>query len=330
MKQHIIIFILLAVAALTACEKTPEGILSKGDMEDVLFDYHLLQGMIDQMNSEQREENQRYLDAVLRKHGITQAEFDSSMVWYNRNGVLLKEIYKDLNDRYKALDEELKLKSGSNNILTTISQTGDTANIWTGNQLLLLRPKDLLNKEVFTLKADTSFYRKDKFKLYATVYFVREIRDERESNLTVGLTIEYKNGKTIGATRTVDYNGPLELGIDATDDEDIEALHGYFFYRGKETMRNLCIVSKMALVRMHDKTTPLPQPTDSIAGDTLKADSVALDTTPDLPHRHLTPEEVRLQNKTMDRIQIKAAPDVRTKNSYGPRRKKNAKKNSRQ
>lgn len=295
-------------------------------MEDVLFDYHLVQGMIDQMNSEQRQENQRYLDAVFKKHGITEADFDSSMVWYNRNGILLKEIYADLNKRYKDLDEELKLRSGNNNILTTFSQTGDTANIWTGDQLILLRPQYILNKEVFTLKADSNFYRKDKFKLYATAYFVKEIKDDRECNLNLGITVQYKNGKTIGTTRTLDYNGPIELSIDATEDEDIEALHGYFFYRGKETMRNLVLINQIALVRMHDKSIPPPTPADSLRADSVQTDSTEKDSTIKLPRRHLTPEEVRQQNKTKDRIQIKAAPDIRTKNSYGPSRRKNAKK----
>jgi hypothetical protein len=58
----------------------------------------------------------------------------------------------------------------------------------------------------------------------------------------------------------------------------------------------------------------------------VQTDSTEKDSTIKLPRRHLTPEEVRQQNKTKDRIQIKAAPDVRTKNSYGPSRRKNAKK----
>ncbi|MBQ9362703.1 MAG: DUF4296 domain-containing protein [Bacteroidaceae bacterium] len=325
MKQHLLL-ILLALVTFASCKKTPSGILSKGDMEDVLFDYHLTQGMIDQMNSEQRLQNQRYLDAVFQKHGITEAEFDSSMVWYNRDGVLLKEIYSNLNKRYKDLDEELKLKSGNNNLLTTFSQTGDTANIWTGDQLILLRPRNLLNIEVFTLKADSSFSRKDAFKLYANAYFIKEIKDDRDCYLTIGLTIEYKNGKTIGSCRTVDYNGPIELGVEASAKDDIEAMHGYFYYRGKETMRNLVIINQIALVRMHDKTIPPPAPADSLSADSVQTDSVEVDSVPKLPRRHLTPEEVRQQNKTQERIQIKAAPDVRTKNSYGPKRRKNAKK----
>lgn len=321
-KQYILIF--MALAAFAACKKTPEGILSKGKMEEVLFDYHLVQGMIDQMNSEQRLENQRYLDAVFQKHGITEAEFDTSMVWYNRNGILLKEIYADLNKLYKDLDEELKLRSGNSNMLTTFSQTGDTANIWTGDQLILLRPQHLFNKEVFSLKADTTFCKKDKFKLYATAYFIKEVRDDRNCSLTVGIIAEYKNGKTTGATRTVDYNGAIDLTLETSEEEEIEALHGFFFYRGTETMRNLALINKIAILRMHDHSIPRTTP-DSTKIDSASVDTVSLDSAPAVPRRHLTPEEVHKQNKTMERIEIKAMPEIRTRNSYGPKRKKKTK-----
>ena len=308
-----------------ACNKIPEGILSKEDMEEVLFDYHLTQGMIDQMNSEERMDNQRYLDAVFRKHNITEAEFDSSMVWYNRNGVLMKEIYANLNKRFKEFEGDLKLRHGNGNMLTSYTQDGDTANIWTGNPLIILHAKDRICKEVFTLKADSNFHRKDKYRLYATVAFIREIRDERECNLSVGLSIEYKDGKTVGTQRMVDYNGPLEVNVEAGNEADIEAVHGYFFYKGKKGIRNLAIINKIALLRMHDKSVPVtPAVTDTVAKDSVETDTVSKTL---LPKKHLSPEEVREQNKTKERIEIKLAPDVRTKNSYGPRRK-NAKKKS--
>ena len=319
------LFAAMLQCCILACNKIPEGILSKEDMEEVLFDYHLTQGMIDQMNSEERMDNQRYLDAVFRKHNITEAEFDSSMVWYNRNGVLMKEIYANLNKRFKEFEGDLKLRHGNGNMLTSYTQDGDTANIWTGNPLIILHAKDRICKEVFTLKADSNFHRKDKYRLYATVAFIREIRDERECNLSVGLSIEYKDGKTVGTQRMVDYNGPLEVNVEAGNEADIEAVHGYFFYKGKKGIRNLAIINKIALLRMHDKSVPVtPAVTDTVAKDSVEADTVPKTL---LPKKHLSPEEVREQNKTKERIEIKLAPDVRTKNSYGPRRK-NAKKKS--
>ena len=134
MRKLLPIFIL--VVCLFACEKASVGVLSRDKMKEVLFDYHLTQGMIDQMNSEQREESQRYIDAIFRKHGITEAEFDSSMVWYNRNGVLLKEIYEEIGKDYEELDHELKMQNGNTSILSSVTLGGDTTNIWTGNPLM--------------------------------------------------------------------------------------------------------------------------------------------------------------------------------------------------
>ena len=69
--------IILLILSIVACEKRPQGVMSSGKMEDVLYDYHLMQGMIDQLPSDERiEKGEDYINAVFEKHGITQAEFD--------------------------------------------------------------------------------------------------------------------------------------------------------------------------------------------------------------------------------------------------------------
>lgn len=326
MRKLLPIFIL--VVCLFACEKASVGVLSRDKMKEVLFDYHLTQGMIDQMNSEQREESQRYIDAIFRKHGITEAEFDSSMVWYNRNGVLLKEIYEEIGKDYEELDHELKMQNGNTSILSSVTLGGDTTNIWTGNPLMIFRPNGLANKETFEINADSSFHRKDKFTLYANTAFIKELNDDRNSNLSMGIMIEYKDGKTVGTNRLIDYNSPVNMTVESSEDKDIKSIYGYFFYTGSTTSRNIAVVNGIALIRIHDKTiaTPEPVPADTTAVDSTKSDTTV--TVKRRPTRHLTPEEVRMQNQTEDRIQIKAAPDVRTKNSYGPRRNNARKKNS--
>ena len=42
-----------------------------------------------------------YIESVFKKHGITQAEFDSSMVWFTRNPEVLTKIYEKVNARLK-------------------------------------------------------------------------------------------------------------------------------------------------------------------------------------------------------------------------------------
>ena len=87
---------------LLACKPSmPDDVLSPGKMEDILYDYHLADGMAyaeanyDQLGYKKMV----YREAALRKHGVTKAEFDSSMVYYYRHTEKLHDIYLNLAKR---------------------------------------------------------------------------------------------------------------------------------------------------------------------------------------------------------------------------------------
>lgn len=327
MKHLSYILILLCLLAVS-CEERPEGVLPPDELEEVLFDYHLTQGVLDIQPPESYTNNQRYLDAVFANHGITEAQFDSSMIWYTREAMQLKEIYANLNRRFTDLESALKLEAGNSDITLGLSASGDTANIWSTATTIILRPAPLQKKFVFSIQNDsTLFLRRDRLRMVANGVFFRENSEDRENSVEVGLIIEYVNGRTMGVNRTLVNNTPIELSIDASDEDDIRAVHGFFYYTGKTVQRNLAIITGIALIRMHDKTAPPPPaPVDTVKTDSLQADSTAQK--PKV-REHLTPEQLRERSRTKERIQIKAAPDVRTKNSYGPtRRKKKAPQNS--
>lgn len=64
----------------------PDGVLGAGKMEDVLYDYHMAQAMAQQMPGDSIAYYTRlYQEAVFMKYGITQSDFDKSMIWYERH-----------------------------------------------------------------------------------------------------------------------------------------------------------------------------------------------------------------------------------------------------
>ena len=80
-------WILFAILALflSGCKPSlPGGVLSKGDMENILYDYHLAQTMAER-NASRSIDERTYEDAVFRKYGVTQEQFDSSLVYYMRH-----------------------------------------------------------------------------------------------------------------------------------------------------------------------------------------------------------------------------------------------------
>ncbi|MCM1313044.1 MAG: DUF4296 domain-containing protein [Bacteroides sp.] len=329
MRKVILLFV--GLVALVACDSRPKDVLSKSAMEQVLYDYHLAQGMITNLPSDKRREMaDSYIKAVYEKHGITEAQFDSSMVWYSRHTKDMKDIYDNLYQRYKSVDEEMKLKSGSSEMGYFFAENGDTTNIWNGEKLLVLRNGELFNRECFTIKADTSFRKKDRFVLLSNACFIKENKDDRDCSLVVSLSMQYKDGKTVGSTRNVSYPGSQQLTIEAIEDKDIESVSIFFYYNGKSDMRNMSVIDNIALYRIH--TQKKEAVVDSLQTDTLAADSVAkadslakvrpvvvADTT---VHERLNPEELREQTKGDRRINIKSRPDVIRPNSVGPTRRK--------
>jgi len=310
--------LILALILLAACDDRPKDVLSRGKMEDVLYDYHIMQGIINQLPDNEREAKaEDYINAVYAKHGITEAQFDSSIVYYNRHSKELHKIYTNLKERYSIVNDEIQVVNGNNDMMAIFATGGDTTNLWNSARLLTLRNKNLLNKESFTILADTSFRRSDQFILTLTPVFIKERREDYDIALYVGLSVLYTSGKHVGTTRVINNDGLQQLTLQTSADDDIKNLTGFFYYRGKKTMRNLCLIDNISLVRMHAKEVEHTESADTITADTIVADTITRPI-----ERRLTPEDFRQQNRTGKHINIQTAPSVRTPNSIGPRRKR--------
>ncbi len=99
------VFCLAAAGGLTSCR--PDGVLSSRQMRELIIDLHKTEALMDETglsryNSEVRSV---YYAQVLEKHGTTQAQFDSSLVWYTAHPQLFDKIYPKV---LKALEEEEK------------------------------------------------------------------------------------------------------------------------------------------------------------------------------------------------------------------------------
>ena len=316
--KRILPFVLLLMLLFAACDERPKDVLSRGKMEDVLYDYHIMQGIIDQLPPEDRETKaQDYMNAVYEKHGITEAQFDSSIVYYNRHSKELHKIYSNLKERYTVVNDEIQLVNGNNDMMAIFATGGDTTNLWNGAKLLTLRNKALLNQESFTIHADTSFRRQDQFILTLSPIFIKERQEDYDINLHVGLSVLYTNGKHVGTTRIINANGIQQLTVRTDSENDIKSVTGFFYYQGKKTSRNLCLIDNISLIRMHEK-----EPDNVEKVDSVETDTIAQDTLPKPIERRFSPEELRQMNKSSEHINIQVAPSVRTSNSIGPRRRK--------
>ena len=169
MKRAILVF-LSVLLTLAACKPSvPDRYIQPEEMEEILYDYHLAGAMSTNAMMPGGDQEYAYRLAALQKHGVTQAAFDSSMVYYMSNTQLLRGIYERLSKRLEA--EEVAL-GGTATQYAHLSSTGDTANIWTAERSLVLTNRLPYNLCSFELKADTAFHRGDRLMLDFDTQFI--------------------------------------------------------------------------------------------------------------------------------------------------------------
>lgn len=302
--------------------------MSQGKMEDVLYDFHIAQAMIMNLHADDRDMSDEYIAAVFQKHGITEAEFDSSLIYYNRHQDAMEEIYNHLQTRYERFDATLQYTTGNHEMRRVYTADGDTAEIWSGTELILLRSNPYSNRHVFALSADTSFRQNDRFNLTAEVGYVREDQTEQEQNMVVCLSVEYDDGSSTSNVRTMSYPGRMDLTVSGTDNKQIVRISGFFYYQTWASTRNFAVIRNISLLRYHTKAHSVGH-VEVYNPDSIKIDSISY-STPNgnqptvIRHRvpALNPDQKRQQNAdSLPDAPIKLVPAVRTPNSIGPSRR---------
>lgn len=245
----------------------PKGVVSEGKMEDVLYDYHLAQSMANK--SDEEGVNQRtYADAVFRKHGITQEDFDKSLAYYVRHTELLQKIYDKLATRFKKEAEGLGMSDADINQYATLSATGDTANVWKGASSLLLLPQRPFNQSTFAINADTAYHAGDRISLNFDCDYLYQ---DGSKNAFVIFAIVYKNDSVAYTQRQMYSSTHQNISIGDDKSIGIKAIKGYFIIPKRQsemesqTTLQLLFVRNIQMVRIHK---PKGEIANAIAADT--------------------------------------------------------------
>ena len=253
-------WILIAcLALLSSCGKEiPDEIIQPSKMEKVLYDYHLTLGMSENSKNTEKEARKKY---VFQKHGITAADFDSSMVWYTRESQELMGIYENLNKRFKREYEHVeRLLESREEINTRSFASGDTVNIWMKEDILWFTKAPLNNKLTFEIKADTTFHQRDAFDWNIDWYFMAE------GEAIMGLNVIYDNDSVIGMTKSITESGPQSIYLHTDSAYNIKSLNGFVYVPQNQAKQPNILLHKINLTRYH-----MPEPTDSLSTDSVSA-----------------------------------------------------------
>ena len=292
---------LVAVMALLFCVSSckpslPSGVLSKGKMTDILYDYHLALAMAHMDDNGDKGQSLAYREAVLRKHDVTSAEFDSSMVYYMRHTELLEDVYKDLTDRY---NNEITAMGGSakeGGEFANLSATGDTANVWNLATSMVFMPVKPFNSTSFDIKVDSTFHKGDRLMLDLDAQFIYQ---DGMRNGVAMLAVQFGNDSIAQRTIMIQSTQHYSVELSDADSLGIKSVKGYFMLMNddngtgvsSQTTLKLMFLEHIKLIRMHpQKSVAAPAGSASSASsDSLRKDSASSDGKPLRPLREMKP-----------------------------------------
>ena len=288
----------LVVLLLFGCKPSrPSGVLSESKMENVMVDYHLAQGMAEAAGDNADVLRYKYIQAVFRKHHITEATFDSSLIYYSANAEKFVQIYKKVTRRVEAQATIMGVDAqATQDQYANLTALGDTANIWTDLKHHVLQINPLDNLYNFRMMADSSFHAGDRFMWRFNTFSKSE---KLVYDAFALFMVEYENDSIGSVSRQIRGGEMVELSYTPRSGQDtlgIKSVGGFVYMPpSKNEEKNtfhILIMSNIGLIRFHHNPLPKLAPIDSLTTDSLEADTVG-DSTPQAATRRLTPAEMR-------------------------------------
>jgi len=277
-------------------------------MEELLYDYHLAQGVasLDEDGRTADYNRRLYFLAVLKKHGVTEAEFDSSMVYYYSHADRMAKIYHNLEERMEAAAQQIGATAGMH--IETFGSTGDTANVWNGQRSKVLMARPLNNRMDFRIVADTSYHANDMLQLAFVSSFLYQ---EGTKDAVALIAVKYEGDTIVSRYQRVMSSGETRLTINEKNDRKIKEIYGFIYLsKGHDESKTLklMIVDKLQLVRFHQKSDPqdrIRPGAVSVRTDSLRKDSLGA-----VPRQELRREDMKPIQDMHDE-QPAIAPDRR-------------------
>ncbi|MBR1415264.1 MAG: DUF4296 domain-containing protein [Prevotella sp.] len=256
---------------MAACKPgTPSQYIQPGDMEDILVDYYMARALAqqDKYSYQERDYNTAYyLEAVLKKHGVTQADFDSSLVYYYTRADRFDDIFERVSERLEEKALVLGASEGEIGKYASLNATGDTANLWADRNRALLLPVPPYNRWEFNIEADSTYRKGDAVML---MFMSDYMYQSGEKKGMVYMAVEYDD-TVVSRNLSFSITGLSQMRIPEDTLRDIRAIKGFFYLGGANdpsATTRLLFLNNVQLIRFHTKPAEY-EPTDSIPRDSI-------------------------------------------------------------
>ena len=244
---------LLSLLLFVACKvEMPEGVIKPDKMEDIIYDYHLVQVLTtDQMATSY--ERKLHINYVFEKHGVTKEQFDSSLVWYTRYPKKMVKIYANLEERAKAELEAMGDGAAAvADVMNSEKMLADTVELWNGSSVRLLSSSPLNNRITFNYAADTTYVKGDSVRFLFSARYLPGAMGGLNHFAHAALVVEYDNDSYASKGVTLSADSTYVLAVERNYDSDIKSLHGFLYYSDNDTLcASKLLLGDISVKRIH-------------------------------------------------------------------------------
>ena len=266
--SHIFLTVLL-VLSLAACDKTPGGVMSINEMADLIVDLQLADAYIESHTLEFDNDSSMLVikQSVFKKHGITQEDYDSSMVWYAHNMEDYIKAYDKavgkLKERYDKLDkggansrpEDINDPNGAptheaippsiarhvkNRKKISTDLQSDSTDLWQGKRSYLLMQGARRGFITFEAHPGSNKQSGDRYQLAYKL-----LRGGNE--FKVSFNVDYTDGATAQVSRSTNSDGWVILDLQSDTARQVRRIYGYVSYDMKRG--HTAFVDSLSLMR---------------------------------------------------------------------------------
>lgn len=224
MKIFFYIIVSSLSVAFISCDRTPDHVIAGPKMEDLLVDIHKAEAVMDVNYDDYRDSEQKKAlrEAVFLRHGVTEEQFDTSLVWYGHHIDKYVEMYDKVIERLKKENEDVKLLIARENE-QTITRPGDSVDVWKKKNWFEFNPRTMDNILAFEIIPDENFMIHDRFVFRAKFLMIPRSSVHPE----VYLAVSHENKDVAYVKAGVMKNGWFELAVQSDSALAVERVYGY-------------------------------------------------------------------------------------------------------
>ena len=242
-----LVYLIIALFVLAACSHDPDYVIDEKDMVDLLVDVHKAEAVIESNYNQysSKADKKKLREAVFLKHGITQEQFDTNLVWYGHHIEDYMKIYEQVVERLKAENEEAKKLLAEDNS-QTMSQPGDSVDVWKQRRAHVFDTRQASNLLTFDIAPDENFRTRDYFELRFKVLLLPKLSVKPQ----VYLAARHINHDIVYNQLDIDREGWHSLPLQTDSAMALSRINGYIVLP-MQTVPGTMYVDSLTLIRRH-------------------------------------------------------------------------------